>query len=162
MIVGFDRALFGYWGAFSLVLLSAFFYAYANVLSQRLSGVVGVLNLNAWMALLAVAPMFAASAVFEEGQWRSLTSADAGDWLVLFYSSLVVSLLGHGGMFMLLRHYSIAMIMPYYVLTPIFGVIGGALLFAEKPTLQFYVGAVIALLGVWLVTVNRGRGNAAA
>ena len=49
MIVGVDEALLGYGAAFSLILLSAFFYAYANVLSRQLGGVVQVLNLNAWM-----------------------------------------------------------------------------------------------------------------
>ena len=157
MIVGFDPVLFGYWGAFLLILLSAFFYAYANVLSQQLSGVVGVFNLNAWMSLLAIFPMLAASVLFEEGQWQAVVSADTSDWAVLLYSSLAVSLLGHGGMFILLRYYPVAMIMPYYVLMPIFGVIGSAVLFAEQPTSQFYVGAIVALVGVWLVTVNNKR-----
>lgn len=155
MIVGFDPAVLAYGGAFLLILLSAFFYAYANVLSQRLSGVVSVLNLNAWMALLAMPPMFAASLLFENGQWQALTTAGGGDWAVLLYSSLAVSLLGHGGMFALLRLYPVAIIMPFYVLMPIFGVLMSVVVFDELPTTQFYVGAIIALGGVWLV--NRWR-----
>ena len=151
MVVGFDEAILGYGVAFSLILLSAFFYAYANVLSQQLGGAIKVLNLNAWMALVSVLPMFALSLVFEEGQWDTLASAGVGSWTALLYSAWVVSLVGHVGMFALLRRYPVAEVMPFYVLTPIFGVIGGLLFFSEEPSTKFYIGAVIALVGVWIV-----------
>ncbi|MCH9757519.1 MAG: EamA family transporter [Proteobacteria bacterium] len=153
MIVGFDGAILGYGFAFSLIILSAFFYASANVLSQKLSGKVSVLNLNAWMALLSAPPMFLCSLLFEQQQWQALTTADSGDWAALLYSALVVTLVGHCGMFVLLRRYPVALIMPYYVLVPIFGVIGSIVMFSETPTLKFYLGAVIALSGVWVVNV---------
>lgn len=151
MVVGFDEAILGYGVAFSLILLSAFFYAYANVLSQQLAGAVNLLTLNAWMALVSVPPMLGLSLLFEEGQWAALAEAEAGSWAALLYSAWVVSLVGHVGMFALLRRYAVAQVMPFYVLTPIFGVIGGLLFFSETPSLKFYIGGAVALAGVWIV-----------
>ena len=158
MIVGFDSAWVGEYLAFALILFSAFCYATANVISRRLSGAINVLNLNAWMALISTAPMFLLSLIFESGQWQALATADTTDWLVLLYSSLAVSLIGHVGMFTLLRRYPVSQIMPYYVLVPIFGVIGGILFFGETPTARFYLGAVIALSGVYIVN-RRGKAD---
>lgn len=157
MIVGFDGVILGYGLAFMFVMLSAFFYAYANVLSQQLGGIVSVLNLNAWMALLSIAPMLALSFVFEGNQLPSLLAAQPADWAALLYSALAVSLLGHGGMFAMLRLYPVAQVMPFYVLVPIFGVVGGLVFFSETPTLKFYAGALVALLGVWIVNTLGAR-----
>ena len=157
MLVGFDEVILGYGYAFMLVLASASFYAAANLLSQRLGGIMDILNLNAWMSLLAVPPMLLASLLWEDNQLTLLASADAVTWSALIYSALAVSLIGHGGMFALLRFYPVAAVMPYYVLVPIFGVIGGLIFFNETPTVYFYVGAVIALGGVWIVNRTYAR-----
>ena len=151
MIVGYDNTLLGYWQAFLLILLSAFFYALSNVLSRRLTAAVNLLTLNVWMALLGMPFMFISSALFEVGQWDSIISADYTAWGVLLYSALAVSIIAHIGMFSLLRRYPVSTIMPFYVLMPIFGVIGGIIFFDEQPSSAFYIGAVIALYGVWIV-----------
>lgn len=157
MAVGFDAALLGYPEAFALILVSAACYAGANVASRGLAGAAGILNLNAWMALVSCPVLFGMSLALESGQAESLLSADWGDWLVLLYSALVVSLVGHVGMFALLRRYPISAVMPYYVLTPIFGVAGGVWLFGEELTVKFCAGAVLALAGVFWVNRNISR-----
>lgn len=157
LIVGFDRVILGYGLAFSLIVLSAFFYAYANVLSQQLGGVINVLNLNAWMALLAIPPMLLLSLLFEGQHWQFIADADSSAWLALLYSSVIVSLIGHVGMFAMLRRYPVSAVMPYYVLLPIFGGIGGLIFFDEAPSGKFYVGAAITLLGVLLVNLFAKR-----
>lgn len=157
LAVGFDEAILGYGMAAALIFISAFFYALANVLSQRLGGVVSVLNLNAWMALVSAPVMFGLSLIWEEGQWGELVAADGRGWGVLLYSSLAVSLVGHGGMFALLRRYPVAVVMPYYVLMPIFGIGFALAFFDEAPNAVFYAGAVVALLGVWVVNVPGRR-----
>lgn len=154
MIVGYDKALLGHGLEFMLILLSAFFYAYANVLNKKLTEHIKVLNLNAWMAIVSVLPMFVLSFIFESGQWASIVEADWQSWLALLYSSLVVSLVGHIGMFVLLRRYPVSVVMPYYVLMPIFGIVLGFIFFDEQVTYKFYLGAFIALLGVYIANKN--------
>ena len=162
MAVGFDSALLGYPEAFALILASAACYAGANVASRGLAGAAGVLSLNAWMALVASPILLGLSFVLEEGQMESALTAGWVDWAVLLYSALVVSLIGHGGMFWLLRRHPISAVMPYYVLTPIFGVAGGVWLFGEALTGKFMLGAALALAGVFWVNRNLPRAAAAS
>lgn len=161
LVVGFDAAALGYPLAFALVLISAAFYAAANVISRALreSGL-GLLNLNALMALAAAPPLLALSFLFGES-WRApLQTAGAAEWTTVLYSALAVSLVGHVGLFRLLRHYPLSAVMPFYVFTPIFGVSGAILFLGEEPTARFAFGAVLAIAGV--VVVNHFHRRAAA
>ena len=104
--------------------------------------------------------MLLLSLLFEGDHWQVLAAADASAWTALLYSAFVVSLVGHVGMFALLRLYPVAAVMPFYVLVPIFGVLGGLFFFSEEPSAKFYIGAVIALTGVWIVNkLGRRRSN---
>ncbi|MGI9296438.1 MAG: DMT family transporter [Gammaproteobacteria bacterium] len=161
LIVGFDAAALGYPLAFALVLASALFYAAANVISRGLreSGL-GILNLNALMALASAPPMLLLSFMFGE-PWRApVSQAGAAEWTTVLYSALAVSLGGHVGLFCLLRRYPLSAVMPFYVFTPIFGVSGAILFLGEMPTLRFAAGAVLAICGI--VVVNRFHRRAAA
>lgn len=158
MAVGVDTSLLGYWQSFLLILASAFFYALSGVLTQKLKGDVNLLNLNAWMSLVAIPPMFVLSLLFEDAHWTAITTLAWEGWAALLYSSLAVSLVGHIGMFALLRHYPVSQIMPFYVLMPIFGILVGLALFDEQLTVQFAIGASVALTGVWIVNRHHRRG----
>ena len=157
MAAGFDYAILGYWHATLLIIISAVFYAAANVISRNLRGITGVINLNGWMALVSTPIMLLLSALLEGGQWQSLQNADVDAAAALLYSALAVTLVGHTGMFALLRLYPVSAIMPFYVLTPIFGIIGGVLIFDESLSLRFVVCAVIALTGVYIVNRTAGK-----
>ena len=154
MIIGFDTVLLGYPMAFIAIVLSAAAYAVANVINRGIDSI-GVFNLNAWMALVAAPVMVAISWLVESGQIEAIRNADAGMWATVFYSSVAVSLIGHGGMFLLLRIYRISMIMPFYTLTPVFGVVGSILFFDEAPNARFYAGALLVFAGVLLVSLVR-------
>ena len=54
-------------------------------------------------------------------------------------------------MFALLRLYPVSAVMPYYVLTPIFGIIGGVIIFGELLSWRFVICAAVALTGVYIV-----------
>ena len=160
MAVGFDAALLGYPEAFALIVASAACYAGANVASRGLAGAAGILNLNAWMSLVSAPILLAMSFALESGQAESVRTAGLWEWAIVLYSALVVSLVGHGGMFWLLRRHPISAVMPYYVLTPIFGVAGGVWFFGEELTGKFLVGAALALAGVFWVNRNLPRAAA--
>lgn len=161
LVVGFDAAVLGYPLAFALVLISSVFYATANVISRGLreSGL-GLLNLNALMALVSAPPLLALSFAFGES-WRApILAAGTAEWTAVLYSALVVSLLGHVGLFRLLRHYPLSAVMPFYVFTPIFGVLGAILFLDEMPTLRFAFGAAAAICGI--IVINHFHRRAAA
>lgn len=158
LIVGFDTVILGYPLAFALVAISAVFYAAANVISRGLreSGL-GLLNLNALMAVGSVLPMFALSLAFNEPWQEPIMSAGMTEWTTVLYSALVVSLIGHVGLFRLLRNYPLSAIMPFYVFTPIFGVLGAILFLDETLTARFALGAILAISGILIVHRFRMR-----
>ena len=156
-IVGFDAALLGYPLAFFLILISAGCYAFANVISRGLRGAVGVMNLNGWMALISAPPLLAMSFIFEQKQMESMATAGLAEWSTILYSALAVTLIGHVGMFLMLRRHPVSAVMPFYVLTPIIGVIGSVVFFDELLTIQFIFGAIAAIIGV--AVVNRYSGG---
>ena len=162
MAAGFDYALLGYWHATILIIISALFYAAANVISRNLRGVVSVLNLNAWMAILSTPIMLALSFGLESGQMDALWNADTSATISVLYSAIVVTLIGHTGMFALLRLYPVSAVMPYYVLTPIFGIIGGVIIFGELLSWRFVICAAVALTGVYIVNRTAGKLKKAA
>ena len=156
MVVGFDTVVLGYPLAFALVLCSALCYATANVISRGLrSSGIGLLNMQALTSVSAIFPLLALSQLSGE-PWRApLATADIGQWATILYSALVVTLVGHVGMFRLLRHYPLSAIMPFYVFTPIFGVLGAILLLGESLTVRFVIGAVLAIAGI--IVINNVR-----
>ena len=156
MMVGFDSALLGYPLAFALILASALCYAAANVIARFLRGSdLGLLNLNALMSL-AAAPLMALLSLATGENWAdALQTADAKAWGTVLYSSLAVSLAGHVGLFALLRRYPLSAVMPFYVFTPIFGVLAAVVLLDETLTSRFVAGAALAIAGV--VVVNHVR-----
>lgn len=161
MIVGFDTVVLGYPLAFALILCSAACYAFANVISRGLreSGI-GLLNMQALMSVFSIAPLLALSWLSGES-WRvPVTDADVGQWATVLYSALVVTLVGHVGLFRLLRYYPLSAIMPFYVFTPIFGVLGAILLLGEALTWRFVVGAILAIAGIVVIDNARRRQRA--
>lgn len=160
-IVGFDTVALGYPLGFGLVIISAIFYALANVINRKLrDSQLGLLNLNALMAVVSAPALLLLSLLTGE-EWRApVVSADGRAWFAVLYSALAVSLIGHVGLFRLLRRYSLSAIMPFYVFTPIFGVLGAIIFLGEEPTLRFMLGAAVAVAGIIAVNFAMRRRGA--
>lgn len=154
-MVGFDTVILGYPMAFFLIVLNAAFYAGANVTSRFLKdSTIDIFNLNAWTAIISTPLLILISWLSGESWQEPLQHANSQAWIALLYSSLAVSLIGHVGMFKMLEYYPIAAIMPYYVFTPIFGVIGAVIFLEESLTIQFVIGAIIAMIGLCVINIR--------
>lgn len=149
-VIAFEPALLHNLPALGVTALSALSYAAATLCARSLPSV-SPFTLNGWMALTAIAPLALLSLAFETGQWEAIATAEPTHWAVLLHSALVVSLVGHVGMFSLYRHYPVASVIPYYVLMPVFGVAFSLVLFGEVPSMQTLVGGAIVVAGTWAV-----------
>ncbi len=164
VLIAFEPALLGDLAALGLALVSALAYAVATLCARALRDL-SPFALNGWMALLALGPLIALSALLESGQWAAIASAAPGDWAVLLHAALLVSLVGHVAMFSLYRHYPVAAVIPYYALMPVFGVALTLAVFAEVPPLQTLVGAAVVITATSLIhrtTVPSPSAHAAA
>ncbi|HEX3065359.1 MAG TPA: EamA family transporter, partial [Dongiaceae bacterium] len=66
--------------ALALVLAASCIWGTSSVQIKLLGDDVEVLNLNAWVALLATPQTLLASFIFESGQWQAIASADLEFW----------------------------------------------------------------------------------
>ena len=71
--------------------------------------------------------------------------------LVAFHAGFFVSLIGHGGLFYLYKFYPISIILPYYSLFPIFGIILTFLIFYEVPQIYEIIGGIVVIGSVYLM-----------
>lgn len=152
VVIAFDATVLESLPALGWCTVMALAYGAASVLSRGLKSL-DARVMNAWMAVISVPVMLGLSLAFEADHAHYLTSADWVDWAMVLYAGLGVSVLGHVSMFALMKRYPVAMIMPFYVLTPIFGVLYSILLFGESPTLQIAVGAALVLAAI--LYINR-------
>jgi drug/metabolite transporter (DMT)-like permease len=72
----------------------------------------------------------------------------------LVFQTVIISIATYVVWFWLLRHYLISRLMLLSILTPLFGVMFGALLLADPVSLRFALGAALVLMGVLIVNLQ--------
>ncbi len=152
MVIGFDPAMLDNLPALGMITVSAGFYAIAMILVRGLNAV-NPFTLNAWMGMISAIPLLVLSYVFERDQWQASFNADLWGWSTLFYSAFVGSMIGHGGLYYLLRFYPVGTIAPYTLLTPMFAVFGSVVFLGNELTVVLTIGGVMILAGVGCVNM---------
>ncbi len=156
IVLGFDPAMLDNLPALGMITLSAGFYAYAMILVRKLDNVSPFI-INGWMAVISTFPLLLISYLVEGDQWVAAFQADLWGWSTLFYSAFVGSLIGHGGMYYLLRFYPVGTIAPFTLLTPLFAVTGSVLFLDNELTLAITIGGLMTLGGVAIVNKVSGE-----
>lgn len=141
----------------ALVVCAACVWAMANIQIKQLGDAVDVLSLNGWIALLATPQLFVVSALFEEGQIAAILSADWRVWGSVFYQVLLVTVLGYGIWYHIMRRYSVNQVMPFTLLVPLFGVASGVIFLGERLTVPMLIGGGATILGVAIIVLRRPR-----
>ncbi len=118
---------------------------------------VEVLNLNAWVALLAAPQTMLASYIFDTGQWEAIRTADFQAWAVIAYQAIFVNMVGYSIWYRMMRKFPVNQVMPFTLLVPIFGVLSGVFVLGESLTAMMLLGAALTLLGVAIVVLRRPR-----
>lgn len=141
----------------ALVLAASCIWGTSSVQIKLLGDDVEVLNLNAWVALLAVPQTLVASFIFESGQWQAIATADLKSWAVIAYQAIFVNVVGYSIWYRMMRKFPVNQVMPFTLLVPIFGVLSGVLALGEKLTGLMLLGAALTLAGVAIVVLRRPR-----
>ena len=158
LVLGFDPLVLDHPASLAMMLLAAFLIALGTVLMRGLSGI-DALNLQAWTALIGVLPLLAISALIEPGGFAALRHAHWSSWGAALYSAVFASLIGHSVFYRLVQRHPVATVMPYLLLTPVFAVALGILVWGDRPGPQLWVGGAMVLGGV-LVIALRARAKA--
>lgn len=151
--ISFDPMVFDDIEAVLLIAAAALSMAVAQNLMPRLKGV-SPMNLQAWVAVLGAPFLLLASWPLERGQVAAMADADALAWAALAYTAIGASVIGHGGMYYLINRYSVTLVAPMLVLSPIFGILFAVWLLGDALTLRILAGSAVTLAGVFIVAVR--------
>ena len=153
ILIGFPEGDFNPWWLMVLVF-AAFMWAMGTVRAKQLHGI-SPFSLIAWMALLAAPMIYGLSYIFETAQVETLSKASTEFWLSMAYMIIASSVIGYGLWYSLLKHYDVAVIAPYNLLTPLVSVICGITIMGDVMTLTKLIGGLMILGGVTLITLRQ-------
>ena len=130
-----------------LVLGGGFTWALGQVMIKRIITITGF-RLIAWLAVLAAPQMLAASLVLEEGHWQAVKEATLIGWGSVIYMGLVMTALGYGLWYHVLKKYHVNQVMPFLLLAPVSSIAGAVIFLGERPNLRTLVGGALVICGV--------------
>ncbi len=135
-----------------LVIGGAFTWAVGQIMIKKLGGQVGGFTLIAWVAAFATPQLFLASWLFEEGQIQAIRTMNWIGWAVVVYLGLVMTALGYSIWYHLLGKFRISQVGPFLLLLPVTSIAGSVLLLDEQLSKIEFVGAIIVISSVWIIT----------
>ncbi|MCW8904392.1 DMT family transporter [Sedimenticola sp.] len=138
------------------LLVSAFCWAWANVLIKRRSDI-HPLTIIGWMSLLAMPILIVASALFESGQLTAIQTASGNAWAALGYIVIGSSIIAYYLWYRLIARLSINQVVPFSLLAPLLGVAAGILILDEAFTLYKAIGGTMTIAGVALIEIRQAR-----
>lgn len=149
-LIGFDPAAFDDLPALFWIAVSSVFSALTMILVRRL-GSVHPLTITAWVSLIGAPTMLATSWMLETGQIEAVQSAGWNGWAALAYTVIMGSIVAHSGIYYLLQRYPVSLVTPFFLLSPVFAVIGGVAVLGDRLTLPLVLGGALVLAGVgWI------------
>lgn len=152
-VLAFDPAIFDERLALWLTVFAAGCWAVSSILMRRLQGV-PVLTIHAWMALISLPVLGAASLIYEPGELARAGQMPlwAFGWLV--YSAVGASIVGHAGMSWLLQRYPVSVISPLTLPTPLLSVIVAVVFLGNPVSAELVLGGLVTLVGIAIITVR--------
>ena len=134
----------------TLIILGGFFWAFGQVLARKLSQDSGIMLLKA-NALMGIPQLILATAIFETGQWHSITSAGSIEWATLAFVGFVGFYLAYIAWFSLLRRCRMDEAAPVVLLMTPIGLLTAVFVLGETMSGAQLLGAAVLLLGLAIV-----------
>ncbi len=161
LVIGFDPLVLNQVDVLAIALLSALFQALGSIYQRGMRGI-GVLNFQAWTAVITLPVLISASLLTEQGQVETLRTAHWENWAAVAYSALMASIVGHGLFFNLVQRHPVTSVMPYLQLTPVLAVVFGILVWGDRPGPRLLVGGALVVLGILLITLRARQKSSTA
>ena len=103
------------------------------------------------MGLIGFLVLIIFSQIFEGNIVKQMEKVETNGWLSVMYAGMIISILGHMMMFYLYKFYPIGMVMPFYSLFPVFGLILTFFIFGEVPSLITVFGGIVVITSIYLL-----------
>ena len=158
IIIAYDPRIIDDKFGLLLVIVMAFFYALSNLMARVLKEV-DTATLNGWHGLIAFIPVTVLTLIIEGNPLNYLLPINGIAIFTILHTALIVSAIGHAGMFYLYKFYPISNVLPFYSLFPIFGLILAFIMFSETLSVQEVVGGILILGSVFLLHRENKKNN---
>lgn len=153
VVLMFDPKMLLQWNVIGISLLSALAQAVGSVFMRGLTGIT-VFSFQAWTAALSLPVLALGSLLFDENRLEMITTAGWLDWAAVLYTVFCASIVGHGLFFFLVQRHPVTAIMPYMLLTPLFAVISGIVVWGDRPGWRLLAGGALVLTGILAITLR--------
>lgn len=137
-----------------LIFAMAFFYGLSQVFSRYLKEL-DVKFTNAFMGLVGFVVLTIISQLFEGNIIDQISNINRNGWTAVLYAGIIISIFGHMMMFYLYKFYPVGMVLPFYALFPVFGLILTFFIFGEIPTSIMITGGIIVIVSVFMLQKTR-------
>jgi len=143
----------------TLILCAALCWAFANVTVKKASlesgHKVDMLGFIVWSSLFAVPPLLLLSLAFEGAQLdlQALRAAHLDAWGAAAWQAVGNTLFAFAAWSWLLTRYDAAVVSPYALLVPVFGMGSSALFLGEPLPAWKFTAAALVLGGIALITL---------
>jgi O-acetylserine/cysteine efflux transporter len=111
--------------------------------------------LNGWIAALAAPQLLIVALLTEGNPIETVPWNHWGVWAVLAFQSILVTLIGYGIWYRMMRRFPVNQVMPFTLLVPLFGVLSGIVFLEEPLTWLMVIGGVATLAGVAICVIRR-------
>ena len=137
-----------------LICAMAFFYGLSQVFSRYLKDL-DIKYTNTIMSFTGFVILILLSSMFEGNTFQTIKNISLESWLTVLYAGAIISLLGHLMMFYLYKFYPLDMVLPFYALFPVFGLILTFFIFGEIPSFITILGGIIVITSVFFAQKMR-------
>lgn len=135
------------------VMAGGLCWAFGQIMIRQL-GSIGGMRLLAWIAIFASPQLFAASFLFEEGQFAALAAAGWKEWGVILYIGLAMTALAYSMWYHVLAHCEVNRAAPFLLLNPLAAICSSVLFLGEELTPLIMAGGLVVILGITIMTVS--------
>ena len=142
------------WGSVGLVIAGAFTWAVGQGMIRSLKDIDGK-TLTAWIAVWATPQLFVMSLLFEADQVAAIQTAKPIVWAAVLYLGLIMTALGYGLWYTLLRKHPVSMVAPFLLLLPVSSVVGSYVFLDESLSPQAMIGGLIVISGVAFILIEK-------
>ncbi len=139
-----------------LVISGALTWSLGQVMIKKMTSISGF-QLIAWLAFFAGPQMLIASLLIESGHFESIKNATIIGWGTILYHGIIVTAVGYGIWYHILKKYDVNQVMPFLLLLPVSSIIGAVLFLGERPNLNTILGGAIIILGVAVIIFDGQR-----
>ena len=156
IIIAYDPRIIDDKIATVLIISMAFFYAVSNMLARSLRDV-DTSVMNGWHGIISFVPIILLSFYFEGNPSDLLRNIDSITIFSVLHCALVVSAMGHVGMFYLYKFYPVSKVLPFYSLFPIFGILLTIIMFSEILSVYEIIGGIMVIGSSYLIHIENKR-----